>query len=83
MPRRELQIRLENKVAVVAGSGIGRASAELFAREGAAVVVADNREHKAAQTIEAILESGGRAVPSVTDVTQAAEVEAMIALAES
>ena len=78
-----MQIRLENKVAVVAGSGIGRASAELFAREGAAVVVADNREHKAAQTIEAILESGGRAVPSVTDVTQAAEVEAMIALAES
>ncbi len=78
-------MRLENKVGIVtgAGSGIGRASAELFAREGAAVVVADNREHKAAQTIEAILAAGGRAVASVTDVTQAAEVEAMVTLAES
>ena len=47
---------LENQVALVTGaaSGIGRASAQLFAREGAKVVVADIRETKSLATVESI-----------------------------
>ena len=47
-------MRLANKVAIVtgSGSGIGRASALLFAREGAKVVVVDKDEKDAAQTAE-------------------------------
>lgn len=74
---------LENKVAIVtgAGSGIGRASALRFAAEGAAVVVADVRAHKAESTVADIEAAGGVALASVTDVSDAAQVEAMVELA--
>jgi len=76
-------MRLEGKVAVItgAGSGIGQASALLFAREGARVVVADVSERKARSTVESIAESGGEAVAVVVDVRTSEGCAAMVATA--
>jgi meso-butanediol dehydrogenase / (S,S)-butanediol dehydrogenase / diacetyl reductase len=76
---------LKGKVAIVtgAGSGIGRSSAERFAREGASVLVADIREDKAAKTAALINDSGGHAVAIRTDVSDPAQVAAMVDTAVS
>lgn len=76
-------MRLENKVAIVtgAGSGIGRAIAQLFAKEGAKVVVADYQETTAQETVKMIMDAGGQAVSSLTDVSKADQVQAMISIA--
>jgi NAD(P)-dependent dehydrogenase (short-subunit alcohol dehydrogenase family) len=71
---------LEGKVAIVtgAGSGIGRASANRFASEGASVVVADVRGKRAAGTADEIVAAGGRAIASESDISDPAQVEAMV-----
>ena len=71
---------LHNKVAIVTGggSGIGAATALLFAAEGAQVVVADIRLDAAHATTATITVSGGTAVAVHADVTQADDVQAMI-----
>jgi NAD(P)-dependent dehydrogenase (short-subunit alcohol dehydrogenase family) len=76
---------LKGKVAIVtgAGSGIGRSSAQRFAREGAAVLVADIREEKAAKTAALITESGGTAAAVGIDVADPAQVALMIDTAVS
>lgn len=73
--------RLQGKVAIITGSGqgIGQASAEIFAAEGAAVVVADIEERLAQRTAEAIVAAGGRALPVVTDVTNSSQVDELVA----
>jgi NAD(P)-dependent dehydrogenase (short-subunit alcohol dehydrogenase family) len=72
--------KLSGKAAVVtgAGSGIGRATALLFAEEGAAVAVADRREEAAREVAEEILEAGGKAVAIQVDVSMAGEVNRMV-----
>ena len=71
---------LQGKVAVVTGGalGIGRASALVFAREGAAVVVADIDEEHGHQTVALVEEGGGRATFVRTDVAVKDDVEAMV-----
>ena len=74
---------LENRVAIVTGSGngIGRAIAERFAREGAAVVVADIEEGPGNETAAAIKAAGGRAVFQRTDTSDDASARATVAAA--
>lgn len=54
---------LKDRVAIItgAGSGIGRGGAEIMAREGAIVVVADLSPERSEETVEAITKAGGRA----------------------
>jgi NAD(P)-dependent dehydrogenase (short-subunit alcohol dehydrogenase family) len=71
---------LEGKVAVVTGAamGIGRSSAQIFAREGASVVVADIDEDGGRDTVRSIEEAGGRATFVRTDVSVREDVHAMV-----
>src|SRR6266446_2797862 len=72
--------QFEGKVALVTGaaSGIGRASALAFAREGAKTVVADVLVEGGEETVRIIKEAGGDALLVKTDVSKAAEVETLI-----
>ena len=65
--------RVAGKVALVTGgaSGIGRATALTFAREGAKLVVADMNEDGGQQTVHMITEQGGEAIFIRTDVSKA------------
>lgn len=71
---------LEGKVALVTGgsSGIGRAAAQLFVRDGARVVIADVDTEGGQETVQIVKETGGSALFLKTDVSKASEVEALI-----
>jgi NAD(P)-dependent dehydrogenase (short-subunit alcohol dehydrogenase family) len=62
-----------------AGSGIGRAAAETFARQGARVAVADVNQRSAEETVEAIRRADGSATAFAADVSQRASVDALVA----
>ena len=72
--------QLDGKVALItgAGSGIGRASALVFAREGAKVALADIVVEGGEETVRMVKEAGGEAFFIKADVSNAAEVEAMV-----
>jgi NAD(P)-dependent dehydrogenase (short-subunit alcohol dehydrogenase family) len=73
--------RLKDKVAVVTGggAGIGRATCELFAEEGAAVVVAERDEATGRDTADHITRQGGRALFVPTDVADEESIRRMVA----
>ena len=76
-------MRLADKVALItgAGSGIGRASATLFASEGAKVVVAGHSEDSALQTVEEIRKTGGKATSASGDVADNADAKGLVDVA--
>lgn len=73
-------MELESRVAIITGaaSGVGRATAQLFAREGARVVVADFDEAGGQETVESIAASGGKAIFVRTDVARASDVDRLV-----
>ena len=73
-------MQFENKVAVITGgaSGIGRAAALAFAKQGAKVLIADVNDSGGAETVQAIQDAGGTADYIKTDVARATDVQAMV-----
>lgn len=76
-------MRLTNKVAIVTGasSGIGRATAKLFAQQGAKVIVAARRQHELDILVEEIVAVGGKAKALAGDVTEEDYAKALVDLA--
>src|SRR5215472_8179715 len=73
-------MRLKNKVAIVTGggSGIGRATSELFAAEGAKVVVADYKSHAGQDVVQAIKKTGGEGLFVEVDVSDPEGVQRLV-----
>jgi NAD(P)-dependent dehydrogenase (short-subunit alcohol dehydrogenase family) len=73
-------MRLAGKVAIItgAGTGIGRATALLFGREGARVVIADLDREGGAETVRLIEKEGGQASLIQTDVSNVSDVQNMV-----
>ncbi len=78
-------MRLDGKVALItgAGSGIGREAAQLFAREGAAVVVVDLNDTAAKETVALVESADGHATAVVADISRNDHCAAMVAHAEA
>ncbi|MCI1935525.1 MAG: SDR family oxidoreductase [Bifidobacteriaceae bacterium] len=76
---------VENKVVVITGasSGIGEATAKLLASNGAKVVLGARRESRLQDIVKDIEAAGGKATYSVTDVRDAAQVNALVHKAET
>jgi NAD(P)-dependent dehydrogenase (short-subunit alcohol dehydrogenase family) len=76
-------MRLENSVAIItgAGSGIGQATARLFAREGARLVLADVNETGLQETIEIVRHEGGEGLFRIVDVSVEEKVKELVSFA--
>jgi len=76
-------MNFEGKVALVTGgnSGIGRATARIFAREGAKLVIAARNAERSQQVVDDIQANGGTAIFVPTDVSVPSQVERVVAAA--
>lgn len=76
-------MRLQDKVAIITGSagGMGQAAAELFAREGASVVIADIAADAGEETAQKIRDSGSKAIFVQANVAKEADVKNMVGAA--
>ncbi|HVB73515.1 MAG TPA: glucose 1-dehydrogenase [Ktedonobacteraceae bacterium] len=74
-------MRLEDKVALITGSagGMGKAAAELFAREGASVIVTDIVSDAGEETVQGIRDAGGKAIFVKADVANEEDVQHLVA----
>ena len=72
--------RLQDKVAIITGgnSGVGAATAELFAKEGAKVVISARREAQLLEVAEKIKAAGGEVMPVVSDISKAEDAKALV-----
>jgi NAD(P)-dependent dehydrogenase (short-subunit alcohol dehydrogenase family) len=72
--------RLQDKICIItgAGSGIGRASAEMFAREGATVVVTDISAKASDEVAQGIVKAGGQAIALAVDVGEEDQLRHMV-----
>ena len=77
-------MQLQGKTAIVtgAGSGIGKAAAILFAKEGAQVCLVSRTEEELRQTVDEIESAGGRAIYRVADVSAPDEMQRAVASAD-
>ncbi len=73
-------MRLRNKVAIItgAGSGIGRATALLFSKEGAKVAIVEIDRDRGQKTVDMIREKGQEALLALTDITDPSQVKSMV-----
>jgi NAD(P)-dependent dehydrogenase (short-subunit alcohol dehydrogenase family) len=78
-------MRLNGKTAIITGggSGIGRAAVLLFARKGAEVCVVDRDQERAATVAGEVISAGGKAYAATADVSNSAEVTAMVNAAQA
>ena len=81
MPRTPDYFADKTIVITGAGSGIGRATALIFGREGTNVLCADIDGDAARDTAEQVIAAGARALATTTDVSECAAVQAMVAAA--
>jgi len=73
-------MRFQDKVALItaAASGIGRASADIMAREGAVIVAVDNNQERLDRAVAEIIAAGGRAHGRLCDALDASQVDALV-----
>jgi NAD(P)-dependent dehydrogenase (short-subunit alcohol dehydrogenase family) len=73
-------MRLEHKVAIITGSAgsMGRVAAEIFAREGASIVVTDIAVSEGEETVQAVRNAGGKAHFVAADVAREDDVQRLV-----
>ena len=73
--------RLEGKIAIITGgnSGLGSTTAQLFAKEGACVVITARREAQLLEVAEKIRKSGGEVLPVVADISRKGDADMVVA----